>query len=113
MRSIGGSIGPLILCLSLLLHGVAARNFKRNAIPKYQFDDNTAPCAWWLDNDKEGSWTCQGIQDAFAVSMVDFLRWVCPISRTSSDTRLRLAEPLCPLTLWHPQDRVVVLSRNV
>jgi len=79
MHRAGGSVGPLILCLSLLVHGVAARMAKRNAIPKYDFDPNTASCAWWLDNDKEGSWTCQGIQDVFAVSMVDFLRWVCPL----------------------------------
>ncbi|KAK3899655.1 hypothetical protein C8A05DRAFT_36714 [Staphylotrichum tortipilum] len=75
MRRVGGFIGPLVLVLSVLLHGVAARNWKRNAIPKYEFDSNTASCAWWLDNDKEGSWTCQGIQDVFAVSMTDFLRW--------------------------------------
>jgi hypothetical protein len=36
-------------------------------------------CAWWLDVD--GPWSCEGIEEVFEVSPVDFLRWVgCRIS---------------------------------
>ncbi len=60
-----------------LFQQTAAWKDKRNAIPKYTFDPNTpASCAWWLDNEETGSWTCQGVQDVFGVSPVDFLRWV-------------------------------------
>jgi hypothetical protein len=64
-----------------LFHRTAARHEKRNAIPKFAFDPNTTTnCAWWLDNEETGSWTCKGVEDAFGVSLVDFVRWVSDLS---------------------------------
>ncbi len=73
------SIFAAIVWLSLVRH-TTAQNERRNAIPKFSFDPNTPGfCAWWLDNGEPGSWTCQGVEEAFGVSLVDFLRWVsCP-----------------------------------
>jgi hypothetical protein len=65
----------LWLCLFQNVVTVAQKE-RRNAIPNFSFDPNTSKlCAWWLD--VEGLWNCQGIQDVFGVSPVDFLRWVC------------------------------------
>ena len=83
MRGFRMSIVSLILW-GWLLQSVAARKEKRNAIPKFTFDPATPKsCAWWLDVD--GPWTCEGIEQVFEVSPVDFLRWVC--RRTSGSSR--------------------------
>ncbi|KAK4149749.1 hypothetical protein C8A00DRAFT_37646 [Chaetomidium leptoderma] len=69
------SVLSIVLWLCFF-QSAAARKERRNGIPKFPFDSTTVDsCAWWLDNDNESSWTCQGIADVFEVSEVDFLRW--------------------------------------
>jgi hypothetical protein len=67
-----------VLFWFFMFQNTTAWNEKRNAIPKFPFDPETAKsCTWWLDNEELGSWTCQGIEEVFEVSVVDFMRWVC------------------------------------